>query len=177
MTSRPQSSRPPREAAPAAGETSTYLAREWRLEMPPGQELLNANDRIHWSKRNRITQQLRSDAHLMARYLKIPLLARARIDGIYQPPDSRRRDAGNWYPTFKAQIDGLVDAGVFADDDHTRVDGPHMSIGDPFPEGRTVLIIAELEPLTQENPHDREFPLRLGHVGRHSHPRCLAEQP
>jgi hypothetical protein len=120
--------------------------------MPAGQELLNANDRLHWAKRNRITQQLRSDVHLMARYLKIPRLERARIDAYYEPPDNRRRDAPNWYPTYKAQIDGLVDAGVFADDDHTRVDGPHMYIGDPFPKGRIVLIITELEPTPGDNP-------------------------
>jgi crossover junction endodeoxyribonuclease RusA len=133
-------------AHPADTPADHTPARTWRLEMPPGQELLNANDRIHWAKRNRITRQLRSDAHLMARHRKIPRLDRARIDGIYQPPPkSRRRDAGNWYPTYKAQIDGLVDAGVFADDDHTRVDGPHMSIGDPFPRGRIVLVITELQ--------------------------------
>ena len=171
MSSR-QSSRPPRVDAPAAGETTnpgqagsrtpervpparpeTYLEREWRLAMPPGQELLNANDRLHWAKWNRITQQLRSDAHLMARYLKIPRLARARIDAIYEPPDSRRRDAGNWYPTYKAQIDGLVDAGVLADDDHTRVDGPHMSIGDRFPKGRIVLSVGFYPHASAEHGH------------------------
>ena len=171
--SSPYPSRPPRVDAPAAGETTspgqagppapegdrpparpeTFLEREWRLAMPPGQELLNANHRLHWAKQNRITQQLRSDAHIMARYLKIPRLARARIDAIYEPPDSRRRDAGNWYPTYKAQIDGLVDAGVLADDDHTRLDGPHMRIGDVHPRGRVVLVITELEPLKQETPH------------------------
>ena len=150
---RPQPSRPPRAAVTAAGETtSTFLDRQWRIEMPAGQELLNANDRIHWSKRARITKQLRSDAHVMARYLKIPRLARARITCLYEPPDARRRDAGNWYPTFKAHVDGLVDAGVVADDDHTRVDGPHMYIGDPFPKGRIVLIITELDPSTRRTP-------------------------
>lgn len=120
--------------------------RRWRVEMPRGQKLLNANKRTHWANQNSITQQLRRDACLMARHLKIPHLARARVDGIYEPPDNRRRDAGNWYPTYKALIDGLVDAGVFDDDDHTRVDGPHMSIGDVFPMGRVVLVITELGP-------------------------------
>jgi hypothetical protein len=118
------------------------------MELPSRQELLNANDRPHWSKRNRITGQLRSDAHVMARYLKIPRLARARIDAIYEPPDARRRDAGNWYPTYKALIDGVVDAGVLPDDDHTHLDGPFMRIGPVHPGGRVVLVITELEPLT-----------------------------
>src|SRR5690606_17565708 len=89
----------------------------------------------------------------MARYLKIPRLARIQVDGIYEPPDKRRRDAGNWLATYKAQIDGLVDAGVVEDDDHTRVHGPFPWIGDLFPMGRIVLVITELEPLTpQERP-------------------------
>lgn len=40
--------------------------------------------------------------------------------------DNRRRDPGNWYPTAKAIVDGLVDAGILIDDDHTKVVGPDM---------------------------------------------------
>lgn len=32
------------------------------------------------------------------------------------PPTKRRMDTPNWYPTVKALIDGLTDAGVFEDD-------------------------------------------------------------
>jgi len=118
----------------------------WRIEFPPGQELLNANDRNHWAKQNRITRQLRSDAFVLARYLKIPRLECGQVDAFYEPPSARTRtrDAGNWYPTYKAQIDGLVDAGVFAGDDHTQVSGPFMYIGEKHPRGRVVLVITEL---------------------------------
>ncbi|MFG2001749.1 hypothetical protein ACGFNU_21620 [Spirillospora sp. NPDC048911] len=122
-------------------------ARFWRLEMPAGQTLLNANRQLHWSQKARIVRQLRSDAYFIAKYVKVPPLKRARIDAYYCPPPARRtRDAANWQPTFKAQVDGIVDAGVLPDDDHTHLEGPFPHIGDPHPDGRVVLIITELEP-------------------------------
>jgi len=36
------------------------------------------------------------------------------------------RDIFNWYPTCKAALDGVVDAGFLDDDDTAHVDGPHM---------------------------------------------------
>lgn len=38
------------------------------------------------------------------------------VIAIVNPPTNRRMDSPNWYPTVKALIDGLSDAGVFADD-------------------------------------------------------------
>ena len=140
-----------RNQTPAPAGTSAAAsrwperARTWRLEFPPKQELLNANQRLHWAPKNRITQQIRSDALLLAKAAKIPPLQRIRVDAIYEPPDRRKRDAGNYYPTYKAAIDGLVDAGVCPDDDSKHVDGPYMRIADdPHPGGRIVLIITEL---------------------------------
>ena len=126
-----------------ATETPAGL-RLWRIEFPPRQELLNANQRLHWSQKNRITQQLRGDAFKLAKHHKVPPLNRIRVDGIYEPPDRRKRDAGNYYPTYKAAIDGFVDAGVVVDDDSAHVKGPFMDIGDRYPGGRIVLIIHEL---------------------------------
>ena len=173
MSSR-QSSRPPRVDAPAAGETSspgqagppapegdspparlgTFLAREWRLEMPPGMELLNANHRPHWSARARITKDLRWAAYVIAKKAKIPPLARARVRCFYESPPTRAvKDVANLAPSAKALVDGaLVDAGVLVDDSDTYLIGPDMRRGPVHPQGRLVLVITELEPLTQENP-------------------------
>lgn len=117
--------------------------RTWRIEFPPKQKLLNANQRLHRMAEASIVKQLRTDAFKLARHAKIPRLEHARLDCVYEPPDQRRRDAANWADTAKAFADGVVDAGVLADDDHTRVAGPFMHIGDPFPGGRMVLIITE----------------------------------
>lgn len=119
--------------------------RTWTIEMPAGQQLLNANQRLHHMAKHRITKQLRHDAYNLALYARIPRLERARIDCYYEPPDRRTRDAANWHDTAKPLVDGLVDAGVLDDDDSTRLEGPFMHIGEVYPLGRIVLHITELE--------------------------------
>lgn len=56
----------------------------------------------------------------------------------------RRRDPANWYPSFKALLDGLVDQGVLQDDDHTRLVGPDMRIGEVAAGSRLALHIRDL---------------------------------
>ena len=133
---------------PGSLPSTPTTGRQWRIEFPPGQELLNANRRLHHFRHAAIARQLRADAYRLAKHHKIPRLERAQVDGIYEPPDRRRRDSSNWNPTYKAMVDGLVDAGVLEDDDHTRLVGPIPHIGDPHPKGRIVLVITELTPTT-----------------------------
>lgn len=118
--------------------------REYTLELPAGLDLLTANDRPHWTKRNALTQTLRQATCFLARNQQIPQLERVHITGILRPHDRRRRDPANWYPSFKACVDGLVDAQVIADDDHTRVTGPDMRIGDVVKHSQLVLEIREV---------------------------------
>jgi len=121
-------------------------ARTWRIELPAGMPLLNANHRTHWRRKAERTRAIRQAAMLHARSALVPQLERAHVTGIYEPPDRRRRDPANLYPSFKAAIDGaLVDAGVLPDDDSTHLDGPDMRLGPVHPGGRLVLVITELE--------------------------------
>lgn len=120
-------------------------SRTWTLAMVAGLELLNANDRDgHWARRRRITDTLRQAAGWAARWQHIPALGRAHVLGVYEPPDRRRRDPANLYPSFKACIDGLVDAGVLPDDDAAHLDGPDMRLGEVCRQGRLVLHITEI---------------------------------
>lgn len=114
--------------------------------MPAGMELLNSNDRdSHWGRRKKVTEALREAAGWKARQLRIPPLQRAHILAEYQPPDRRRRDPANLYPSVKACVDGIcLDAKVLADDDAEHLDGPDMRLGDVFPLGRLVLVLTEL---------------------------------
>lgn len=118
--------------------------RAWTVALPPGMELLNANQRTHWRVRHARTKALREAAAVLARQQKIPTLARAHIVGVYMPPDRRRRDVANLYPSFKAAIDGLVDAAVLDDDDDTHLVGPDMRLGHVHKGGQLVLHITEL---------------------------------
>jgi len=129
--------------APSPGGVAA--PRAWRIEMPAGAELLNSNDRDgHWGRRKRVTGELRQAAGWLAKAQRIPRLERAHILAILQPPDNRKRDPGNWYPSYKACIDGMVDAGILPDDYAKYLDGPDPRLGDVFPRGRIVFIITEV---------------------------------
>lgn len=125
------------------------------VELPAGMRLLNANERLHHRPKGVITAALRKAAATAVR--KSPALAdaldaaqpgpvfqRAHVLGVLRPATSRRMDPANWYPTFKALMDGVVDAGVLEDDDHTRVEGPDMRLGRKVKGGQAVLYLRGL---------------------------------
>ena len=117
--------------------------RTFTVQLPAGIELLNANRRIHWRRRAEITKSIReATAHLC---VHVPALKRAQIVAEYRPPDRRRRDVHNLYPSAKAAVDGLVDMGVLPDDSDRYLIGPDMRAGEVEPGGRLVLHITELE--------------------------------
>ena len=58
-------------------------------------------------------------------------------------PRRGRYDPGNLYPTAKACLDGLVDAGMVADDDWTHVLGPDMRHGGIGPAS----LVIRVEPM------------------------------
>ena len=124
------------------------MTRRWSVELPSGMELLNANQRPHWRVRSARTKRIREEAAWLARKAGIPTLARAHIVGEFRPPDRRRRDVANLYPSFKAAIDGLVDAAVLPDDDDTHLVGPDMRLGALVAGGQLVLHITELPEVT-----------------------------
>ena len=117
----------------------------WAVALPAGMELLNENQRLHWGKRSRLVAAIRNNAGWAARRARIPRLEKAHIVYVVHPsPRLRRRDPGNWAPSAKAAVDGLVDAGVLEDDNSTRLTGPDPRLGEPVPESRLVLHIWEL---------------------------------
>jgi crossover junction endodeoxyribonuclease RusA len=123
--------------------------RQWVIGLPAGTPLLSSNGREHWAARARQTASLRETAGWLARAQKIPRLERAHVLATYHPPDRRRRDPANLYPSVKALVDGLTDAGAWIDDDAAHVSGPDMRLGEVVPRGRLVLTITELP---RENP-------------------------
>ncbi|UNO42185.1 hypothetical protein [Streptomyces sp. MST-110588] len=135
-----------------AAETTDWFdgmpGRRFRVALPPRLLLLNSNQRLHHHRRADITRVLRRAAWAASR--AVPHLERAHIVGVLHPEDRQRRDPANWYPSFKACVDGLVDQGVLDDDDHTRVIGPDMRIGHVVTGSRLILHIRELA--TPETP-------------------------
>ncbi|MBL1107380.1 hypothetical protein JK361_22700 [Streptomyces sp. 5-8] len=126
------------------------------IALPAGLFLLNSNQRLNRHDRDRHVKALRGAARdavtecpsLMDALAAAagPLFPRAHILGVLHPPSRRRADPANWYPSFKSATDGLVDAGLFEDDDHTRVLGPDMRLGRVVKGGQLVLVVRGLAP-------------------------------
>lgn len=84
---------------------------------------------------------------MLARAARIPPCEAFAVRLVWQPRDRRRRDADNPFPTIKTAVDGLVDAGVVADDDHTRVRHDGVHIIQPDPGQKTGRMWLEVTPL------------------------------
>lgn len=122
--------------------TTTYT-----VALPAGLPLLNANRtrRMHWAQVRKIARPIREATCLLARNQHIPLLDRAHVVYVIHPtPQTRRRDPANWAESAKAAVDGLVDAGVFEDDDSAHVIGPDPRLGEPVKGGQLVIHITPL---------------------------------
>lgn len=83
--------------------------------------MLNANDRPHWTQKAKITAYLRQIGRLKVSEGKYTAYTKKRPCGLVvtiYAPTKRRMDPPNFYPTIKALVDGMTDAGLWADDNH-----------------------------------------------------------
>lgn len=111
---------------------------------------LNSNDRY----------KRRPNEAIQAWRLLTSAVARKGLhDGIFKPftgrvhitvelrfPDNRRRDAANYYPTIKACVDGIVEAGLIVDDSDKYVDALTIRRGPREPRGEMVITVVEVAP-------------------------------
>ncbi|MEV0445970.1 hypothetical protein AB0I84_22525 [Streptomyces spectabilis] len=121
--------------------------RSWTMLMPYG-DLLSSNHRLHHMAEYRLKKRLRHEAKLTAQSRGLPRLERAAVYYVLHPrPIKRKRDPGNWAPTAKAYVDGLVDAGLLPDDNSDHLLGPYPEMGPPVATGaaRISLVIAEID--------------------------------
>lgn len=120
--------------------------QSWSLALPAKTKLINANDSIHFRRKAELVKVIRNAAWTMARHSNIPALQRAHIYFVIHPDTSiKRRDPGNWAPSAKAAVDGLVDAGILPDDNKDHLLGPDPRIGDPVKGSQLVLWITDLD--------------------------------
>ncbi|HEM2742837.1 TPA: hypothetical protein U0595_000595 [Streptococcus suis] len=84
-------------------------------------EMLNANDRMNWARKAEITAYLRQIGRLNVPKGKYATHTKKRPCGLVATiyaPTKRRMDPPNFYPTVKALVDGMTDAGIWTDDSH-----------------------------------------------------------
>ncbi|HWB35564.1 MAG TPA: hypothetical protein VHA75_06015 [Rugosimonospora sp.] len=125
-------------------------SRSWTVVIPAPAPFLNANHRHDRRGRAAVVRAWRDAANVHARAARVPLLGRAHITITIRFADKRRRDVHNLYPTAKALVDGVVDAGVLPDDSDQYLTGPDLRAGEPIsrkpygPSGQVVLLIREV---------------------------------
>lgn len=93
-----------------------------------GNEMISSNDRLNKYVRAELTAHLRKlSTEVAFKTYEHPErtmfsdISPCYIGVIVCPPTKRRMDAPNWYPTIKALIDGLTDAGIFEDDNNNVI--------------------------------------------------------
>ena len=84
----------------------------------PTPALMSMNDRHHWRKKAGITKVWRYAAcvHGIQNGVARLNLGPSVVRCTFEMAGAHRRDPHNYYPTVKAIIDGLVDAGAWPDD-------------------------------------------------------------
>lgn len=103
---------------------------------------LNSNDRFHYQVKAKRTKALRAQGravglkkqldHLRDAKTKFKPFSKVRpctVDILLYSPTRRKLDPPNFYPTVKALIDGLTDAGLWVDDNHEVIQSMAFKYG------------------------------------------------
>lgn len=95
------------------------------------QAILTENGRASRKAVARIRRDLRSRTVMYARAAGLVKgLQRVRVFmRFHWHAPNRRRDVGNWMPTAKPIVDGLVDYGLVPDDSNKYLEGPFLLAG------------------------------------------------
>jgi crossover junction endodeoxyribonuclease RusA len=115
---------------------------EHTIRLPWQTPPLSLNDRSHWRSKAAKTAEVRNTVKLLVRGVKPA--GRVAILLTYVPRDRRRRDRTNLVATYKACVDGCVDAGVIPDDTPEFLDELMPEIGTPDGDPRLELTIRRL---------------------------------
>jgi len=112
-----------------------------RLEIAAPCEPLTSNQRLHHHVRAERTRNWRLRTAILAR--KLTPIQHAHVTYWLHATTKLRRDVGNFYPTIKACLDGIVDAGVLDDDSDAYVVGPDPRPGEKSPGGLWIELVLD----------------------------------
>lgn len=125
-------------------EAQQLAPEQVTVTLPAGEPLLTSNQRHHWQAKARLTKALRTTTAWIAKAQGVgPVDGPVRITAVIHPKTARRFDPHNYQPSVKAAIDGLVDAGVFPDDDSKVVHAVTFEAGPKNPDGWTIRLVIE----------------------------------
>lgn len=95
--------------------------RTWELTHLARPVSLNAERAQHWTRRAASTNEWRTAFFWLAKEQKISKLDQVAIEVYVESSNRRLADVGAAWPSVKAAIDGLTDAGVIPDDGPAHV--------------------------------------------------------
>lgn len=111
---------------------------------PPPCDFINSNDRLHHHAKAKLTKAWRLAAYEASLIPKRNVVDRAHVVVFIRFPTNHRRDVGNFYPTAKAILDGIVSRGRFlGDDSDAHITGPDMRREYPNGPPRVTVTIEE----------------------------------
>ena len=122
------------------------------LTIPAPCDWINSNQRLHRMVKAARVRSWRFTARdvAMADDHWAPFERPVHITITVHKTRAGRWDAGNLYPTAKAIVDGLVDAGVIPDDSNEWVTGPDMRAGEKRAEPCVVVTVMPVTPIPSE---------------------------
>ena len=110
----------------------------------PPATAITLNQRHHWATHARLVKEWRTAGMLYARKARIGPQPPSRIAVTLPVTGRRRRDPHNWTPTVKAIVDGLVDAGVWPDDNSAWI-----VTSEPVLDPAATEVVVEITPLKE----------------------------
>jgi hypothetical protein len=125
-------------------EESASRSRAHVFEILAPAPWINSNDRKHRQAEAKLTALWREAGRASAGLVDVvPYAGPVHIFAHVWKPRGGRYDPNNLWPTVKAAVDGLVEAGFLVDDDHKHVIGPDMRHGGKGPAA-LVLTVTEI---------------------------------
>lgn len=107
--------------------------------IPAPAKFINANDRLHYAPKAKLTAAWREAGRTAATGHK-PMNPPVHITAHIQKQRGGRWDPNNLAPTTKAIVDGIVDAGILEDDSWKEVLGPDHRRGEKGQPGIWITI-------------------------------------
>lgn len=117
----------------------------WQVEIPAPCDWINSNHRTHRMEVAKRTAAWRYAAYNAALPMDDLFDVPVRIVATVHKTRGGRWDVCNLYPTIKACIDGLVEAGTLLDDSNEYVIGPDMRAGEKRDRACVVITITAIE--------------------------------
>lgn len=119
--------------------------RSWALSHECRPLPMNAYRRLHFRERALYDRSLRTTFAWLARQARVPALASVTVTVGQQCRRPPLPDVGASFPSAKAAIDGLVDAGVMPDDDPAHLHALTFLAPERGPVDRLTLTVCEHE--------------------------------